>query len=65
MKVGDIRVQSKALLKDGLALVVVDYLGLIEPDDTKIVQEQQVATMSRALKNLAKELNVPVLALAS
>jgi replicative DNA helicase len=63
LKVTDIRRAARRLLKDGLTMVVVDYIGLIEPDDPKIVREQQVARNSRGLKNLAKELNVPVLVL--
>lgn len=63
LKVSDIRRAARRLLKDGLSLVMVDYIGLIEPDDLRAPREQQVARISRALKNLAKELNVPVIAL--
>lgn len=48
----------------GLGLVVIDYLQLIEPEDRKAPREQQVAAIARRLKFLAKELDVPVLALA-
>lgn len=63
LKVSDIRRAARRLLKDGLAMVMVDYIGLIEPDDYKVSREQQVARVSRGLKNLAKELKVPVIAL--
>ena len=63
LKVFDIRRAARQLVKQGLSLVVVDYLGLLEPDDTRIPREQQVARISRGLKNLAKELGVPLLAL--
>ncbi len=56
-----IRRAARRLLSDGLSLVVVDYIGLVEPDDYRASREQQVARVSRGLKNLAKELNVPVL----
>ncbi|MFA7216855.1 MAG: replicative DNA helicase [Candidatus Paceibacterota bacterium] len=49
----------------GLGLIVVDYLQLMVPTQTKndnIVQ--QVTEISRSLKNLARELDVPVLALS-
>lgn len=48
----------------GLGLIVVDYLQLIEPDDKKAPREQQVAQIARRLKFLAKEMSVPVIALA-
>ncbi|MBO7206357.1 MAG: replicative DNA helicase [Kiritimatiellae bacterium] len=50
--------------RDGLGLIVIDYLGLIEPDDPKAPRQEQVAKIARRLKGLARELNVPVLCLA-
>ncbi len=47
----------------GLALLVVDYIGLVRPADSKRPRHEQVAEVSAGLKSLAKELNVPVLAL--
>lgn len=49
----------------GLALLVVDYLGLIRPaaGDTKRPRFEQVGEVSAGLKAMAKELDVPVLAL--
>lgn len=50
--------------RHGLALVIIDYLQLIVPDGYRENREQQVATMSRRLKHLARELSIPVLCLA-
>ena len=47
-----------------LGLIVVDYLQLLSPIDSKVPREQQVAEASRGLKALAKELDVPVLVLS-
>jgi replicative DNA helicase len=47
-----------------LGFIVVDYLQLLSPTDSKVQREQQVAEASRGLKALAKELNVPVLVLS-
>lgn len=48
--------------KYGLSVIVIDYLQLLEADgDTR---ERQIANISRNLKILAKELNVPVIALS-
>lgn len=47
-----------------LSMVVVDYLQIVQPEDPRLIREQQVATISRRLKALAKDLDVPVLALA-
>jgi replicative DNA helicase len=46
--------------KERLDCVVIDYLGLVRPDDSKMPREQQVAEISRMSKQLAKELNIPV-----
>lgn len=49
-----------------IQMVVIDYLQLMQGDSTKGGgnREQEIASISRALKNLAKELNVPVIALS-
>jgi replicative DNA helicase len=51
-------------LRHGIRLVVIDYLQLIEPDNRRDPRQEQVAQISRRLKFLAKELNIPVVALA-
>src|SRR5262249_6198197 len=51
-------------LRETLRLVVIDYLQLIEPDNRRDPRQEQVAQISRRLKFLAKELNIPVVALA-
>ena len=48
----------------GLALLVVDYLQLIMPRTNSDNMVQQITEISRGLKGLARELNVPVLALS-
>jgi replicative DNA helicase len=51
-------------LRNDLRLVVIDYLQLIEPENRRDPRQEQVAQISRRLKFLAKELNIPVIALA-
>ncbi len=50
--------------KSPLGVVIIDYLQLIEPDEKNAPREQQIAQISRRLKFLAKELKIPVIALA-
>ena len=50
--------------RDKVGLIVVDYLQLIQPDDRKANRQEQVASISRDLKLLARSLEVPVVALA-
>ena len=50
--------------RNGVAVVIIDYLQLIEPEDKSAPREQQIALITRRLKALAKELSVPVIALA-
>jgi replicative DNA helicase len=47
-----------------LGFIIVDYLQLLSPTDSRQPREQQVAEASRGLKALAKELDVPVLVLS-
>jgi replicative DNA helicase len=50
--------------EQGLGLIVIDYLQLIEPDNPKDPRQEQVARIARRLKGLAREMKVPVLCLA-
>ena len=50
--------------KEGLDLIIIDYLQLIEARNSQTPIVQQMTEISRSLKTLAKELNVPVLALS-
>jgi replicative DNA helicase len=48
----------------GLKLVVVDYLQLVEPDDPKLNRNEQLDRITRRLRQMARELDVAVLALS-
>lgn len=50
--------------KSGLSLVIVDYLQLMAVDRRGESRQQEISDISRSLKGLAKELNVPVIALS-
>jgi replicative DNA helicase len=51
-------------LRHDIKIVFIDYLQLIEPDNRRDPRQEQVAQISRRLKFLARELNIPVVALA-
>jgi replicative DNA helicase len=48
----------------GLALLIVDYLQLMQGRSDSESRQQEISDISRSLKALAKELNVPVVALS-
>jgi len=50
--------------KKPLSCLVVDYIGLIAPDGKSASREQEVSQISVALKRLAQELNIPVIAIS-
>lgn len=58
------RARDRARTSRGLSVLVVDYLQLVTPPDVRAPREQQVAGISRGLKLLARELDVPVVAAA-
>jgi replicative DNA helicase len=62
----EIRAKSRRLHQQHgqLGLIIVDYLQLMRPDGRVENRVQQVGEMSRGLKILARELNVPVIALS-
>jgi replicative DNA helicase len=64
---GMLRISANARrlkLRHGIKAVFVDYLQLIEPDNRRDSRQEQVAAISRRLKHLARELQLPVVALS-
>lgn len=60
----ELRAKSRRLKAEhGIQLIIVDYLQLMR-GDAGGNREQEIASISRALKGIAKELNVPVIALS-
>ncbi len=63
----DLRAKARRLQASSggeLGLIIVDYIQLMRPDDTRAQRVEQVGQMSRGLKVLARELEVPVIALS-
>lgn len=64
----ELRAKSRRLVSQhGVSLIVIDYLQLMTGDTSKSAggnREQEIASISRALKGIAKELNIPVIALS-
>jgi replicative DNA helicase len=58
------RLHAQEQDRGGLGLVIVDYLQLMRADDMRANRVEQVGQMSRGLKILARELEVPVLAIS-
>lgn len=54
----------KHKMRNGVDLIIIDYLQLINTSTKHGSREQEVSEISRALKNLARELDIPILALS-
>jgi replicative DNA helicase len=67
LSVLELRAKARRLKRDPaakLGLVVVDYVQLMRSSEGRDNREQEISEISRSLKALAKELNVPVVALS-
>ncbi len=61
----DLRARCRRLAREhGLGLIVIDYLQLMQIADSKENRTSEISEISRSLKSLAKELQVPVIALS-
>jgi replicative DNA helicase len=63
----EVRAKARRLhhqLDDGLGLIIIDYLQLMRHEGRVESRVEQVGQISRGLKGLARELNVPVIALS-
>ncbi|MCC6722826.1 MAG: replicative DNA helicase [Bacteroidia bacterium] len=66
LSVFDFKAKARRLKSQhNIELIIVDYLQLMKGDDKNIGnREQEISYISRSLKSLAKELDIPVIALA-
>lgn len=61
----EMRTKARRLqLEHGIGMLIVDYLQLVNPGKRVESRVQEVSIVSQALKNLARELKIPVLALS-
>jgi len=61
----EIRTKARRLQAEhGLGLVIIDYLQLMEGSDSSENRVQEVSAISRALKAIARELHIPVIAIS-
>jgi len=65
LNIMEVRAKARRLHgKHKLGLVVVDYLQLLSGTDSSVQREQQIAEISRGLKAMSKELELPVIVLS-
>ena len=65
ISVMEIRTKCRKLkMEKNIGLVVIDYLQLVQGNKRTASREQEISEISRSLKILAKEINVPVIALS-
>jgi replicative DNA helicase len=62
----ELRAKARRLAasEGNLGLVIVDYMQLMRPEDPRVNRVEQVGQVSRGLKILARELNVPVIGIS-
>lgn len=66
LSIFELRAKARRLKENfGIELIIIDYLQLMTAGtDTKGNREQEISYISRSLKGLAKELNIPIIALS-
>lgn len=63
--ISEMRTKARRLqLEHGISLLIVDYLQLVNPGKKLESRVQEVSVVSQSLKNLARELKIPVIALS-
>lgn len=66
LSIFELRTKARRLVREhGVKIIVIDYLQLMNATGMKFgSREQEVSTISRSLKQLAKELDIPIIALS-
>ncbi len=61
----ELRAQARRLvMKEKVEVIIIDYLGLISAENRLLPRHEQMASISRSLKSLARELDIPIIALS-
>ena len=66
LSISELRTKARRLVREkGVKMIMIDYLQLMNATGLKLgSREQEVSTISRSLKALAKELDIPIIALS-
>ena len=66
LSIFELRTKARRLVREhGVKIIIIDYLQLMNATGMKFgSREQEVSTISRSLKQLAKELDIPIIALS-
>ena len=64
IKFSDLRSTARIMARKGARIIFIDYFTLIRYHDMRLPKNQQVAEISRGLKQLARELKIPIIALS-
>jgi replicative DNA helicase len=65
LSIFELRAKARRLVKNhGVKIIMIDYLQLMTAGGTGGNREQEISTISRSLKGIAKELKIPVIALS-
>jgi replicative DNA helicase len=65
MKLLDLRAQARRFCaQQKVQIIFIDYISMIRSDNYQVPRHEQVAEISRSLKSLARELDIPVVALS-
>ena len=64
IKIDELSFKARRMVQhDGVKVIIIDYLQLITSNENNVPREQQISSISKQLKNLARELDVPVITL--
>ena len=65
MRLLDLRAQARRMVSQhAVRIIMVDYITLITNENAELARHEQIADISRSLKALARELEIPVIALS-
>jgi replicative DNA helicase len=65
LKLSDLKTKARRMVRvDGCKIIFIDYIGLINAEQPKIPRHEQIAEISRNIKALAKELDIPIVVLS-
>lgn len=65
LKLSELKTKARRMVRvDKCKIIFIDYIGLLDAEEPKLPRHEQIALCSRTIKSLAKELDIPIVALS-
>ncbi|OHD59110.1 MAG: replicative DNA helicase [Spirochaetes bacterium GWF1_41_5] len=64
LTLGEIKIKARRMVEKGVKIIIIDYMQLVGSEIRDFSREREIAIISKGIKSLARELEIPVIAIS-